>query len=80
LHLLNSNQIRNKLAKGPGISALMEQGRDCWERAELIYLAILSRRPTESELNLAGRLCEEMRGTRNLAWALVNSDEFLFRH
>lgn len=80
LHLLNSNHIRNKLFRGPGINDLIEQGRDSWDIAELVYLAILSRRPTEQELDIAGQLCDDPRGTRQLAWALINSDEFLFRH
>lgn len=80
LHLLNSNHIGNKLTRGPGINELIEQGRDSWDTAELVYLAILSRRPTESELNIAGQLCDDPSGTRQLAWALINSDEFLFQH
>lgn len=80
LHLLNSNHIRNKLRNGPGIRSLVEQGRDAWDTAERIYLAILSRRPTEQELNTAAALCDDLGGSRELAWALINSDEFLFKH
>ncbi|MCS7469654.1 DUF1553 domain-containing protein [Stieleria sp. ICT_E10.1] len=80
LHLLNSNHIRNKIERGPGIQSLVQQGRDSWDTAERIYLAILSRRPTENELNTAAALCDDPRGARELAWVLINSDEFLFRH
>ncbi|PAY16413.1 hypothetical protein CKO51_27070 [Rhodopirellula sp. SM50] len=80
LHLLNSNHIRNKIERGPGIQSLVRQGRDSWDTAERIYLAILSRRPTENELNTAAALCDDPRGARELAWVLINSDEFLFRH
>ncbi|WP_182866159.1 DUF1553 domain-containing protein [Rhodopirellula sp. JC639] len=80
LHLLNSNHIRNKIERGPGIRSLVSQGRDCWDTAERIYLAVLSRRPTENELTTAGALCDDPRGAQELAWILINSDEFLFRH
>lgn len=80
LHLLNSNHLRNKLKNGPGIKRLVEQAYDSWDTASLLYLTILSRRPTEAELQIAGQLCDYDSGTRELAWALINSDEFLFRH
>lgn len=80
LHLLNSNHIQDKLNRGPGIQELIQQGRDAWDITELLYLAILSRQPSESELNKAAPLCDDPHGARELAWALINSDEFLFRH
>ncbi len=80
LHLLNSNHIRNKLKHGPGIKDLLSQANNSGETADLLYLAILSRRPNESERHNAGQLCEYAGGTRDLIWALINSDEFLFRH
>lgn len=80
LHLLNSNHIRNKLYQGDGFRDLVSQGRDAWDTAERLYLAILSRRPTEQELNTAAALCDYPDGTKELAWALINSDEFLFKH
>jgi hypothetical protein len=80
LHMLNSNHIRNKLKQGPGIKELLSRGSNPTETAEIIYLAILSRRPTERELQNAIQMCGWSGGTRDLIWALINSDEFLFRH
>jgi hypothetical protein len=80
LHLLNSNHIRDKLERGPAIQDLLSQSKSSTETAELLYLTILSRRPTEHELHNAIQLCEYSGGTRDLIWALINSDEFLFRH
>lgn len=80
LHLLNSNHIRNKLKQGPGIEDLLSQASNSLETAEKLYLAILSRRPTEAEMHVAVPFCETPSGARDLAWALINSDEFLFRH
>jgi hypothetical protein len=80
LHLLNSNHIRNKLKRGPGFKRLVEETYDSWDTANVLYLTILSRRPTAAELQIGGQLCDYESGTRDLAWALINSDEFLFRH
>ena len=80
LHLLNSNHIRNKLRRGSGIKRIFDQSRDTWDTTNLLYLTILSRRPTESELTLGGQLCDYESGAQELAWALINSDEFIFRH
>jgi len=74
LHLLNSNHIRGKLQNGPGISELLR-----WNGTEKIYLAILSRRPTEEE-SLQVLINGSGGPSKELAWALINSDEFLFQH
>jgi hypothetical protein len=66
LHLLNSSHIRNKLRDGPELKKLIQAEN----ASENVYLAILSRRPDQSE---NGSL-------DSLAWTLVNSTEFLFRH
>lgn len=79
LHLLNSNHLRNKLRQGEGIRNLLEQASDRGA-AETLYLAILSRRPTDQELAAVSGLCDYPDGAREAAWALINSDEFLFRH
>jgi hypothetical protein len=65
LHLLNSSHIRNKLRDGPGLKTLLGGENP----TENVYLAILSRFPSEGEW-----------GSRELAWTLINSTEFLFRH
>jgi hypothetical protein len=80
LHLLNSNHLRNKLKQGDGIKDLVRGVRNTDAIAELLYLAILSRRPTENELDAVSGWCDSPEGVRDVAWALINSDEFLFRH
>ena len=48
-----------------------------------IYLAVLSRTPTEDELQIAETHFEETwadGGPRDLFWALINSPEFCYRH
>jgi hypothetical protein len=49
-----------------------------------LYLTILSRRPTLEELQIAATYAQSAGHRRtaglDLAWALVNSAEFLYRH
>lgn len=57
---------------------------DTGERVETLYLATLSRRPSEGELRrsqmyLAGS-GDEAAGLADLFWTLLNSPEFLFNH
>ncbi len=80
LHLLNSNHIGDKFKVGAGFKKLLLQASGRFETVDLLYLTILSRHATEGELTLGGQLCSSERGAQDLAWALINSDEFLFRH
>ena len=49
-----------------------------------LYLTILSRFPTPEELNSISEYMESSSSSRNavedIAWALINTEEFLFRH
>ncbi len=85
LHLLNSSHIQQKLERSPKLRAMLVARRKPPESIRLLYLTVLSRFPTEDEVQAAlqygkpaGRL------TRNdwldITWALINSQEFLFRH
>lgn len=80
LHLLNSNHIRNKLKRGTGLVEIDKRTVNTTQKAEQIYLTILSRYPSEEELLVANTWCADEEGTRELAWALMNSDAFLFQH
>ncbi|MDY0170981.1 MAG: DUF1553 domain-containing protein [Thermoguttaceae bacterium] len=84
LHLLNSSHIQNKLAAGPKMKAILESGKPLEQIVEELYLTILSRRPTEEELNAAkeyvGAAKSKREGHVDIAWALINTTEFLYRH
>ncbi|MCA9143732.1 MAG: DUF1553 domain-containing protein [Planctomycetales bacterium] len=80
LHLLNSNHLRNKLKTGPKMRELLQQATASSDPSEILYLAILSRRPTTDERYTVSGLCSSMSGAQDVVWALMNSDEFLFRH
>jgi hypothetical protein len=85
LHMLNSATIQSKLQSGPKLAAMLASGGTANEIAENLYLTILSRFPTDADVKAA----EEHAKTQaakgrdvwiDLAWALINSPEFLLRH
>jgi len=86
LHLLNSTHVEQKIARSPRLSQLVNATRG--DRTRLIgglYLAILSRYPTEDELRTAQTYIESSglalrEAVTDLSWALINTKEFLFRH
>lgn len=83
LHMLNSSHILNKLQKGPAMLALESSARNPEELVNSLYLTFLSRYPTAEERAVAlKRLAAGNRndGATDLAWAIVNSTEFLYRH
>jgi hypothetical protein len=94
LHLLNSSHIQRKLDQGPKLKAIWDSGRPPPEIVEELYLTILSRFPTPEEVKLveaygkpatASRSGQPATGKRredwvDVAWALINSPEFLYRH
>ncbi len=53
---------------------------DSQQLAENLYLAIFSRVPTNGERDDVGWQCDSKWGAENVVWALINSEEFLFRH
>lgn len=87
LHLINGDTIQKKLADPQGNLArwLAEfNGRDA-ELIERIYLAALSRRPSAEESNSVLKEAGSHAATRaavfqDLAWALLNSKEFVYVH
>jgi hypothetical protein len=85
LYLLNSAEVQRKLQQGPKMQALLQARGDLNEVVTNLYLTLLSRFPTEEELKIATTYAQSGGGNRrqagqDLAWALVNSAEFRFRH
>ena len=86
LYLLNSNDIKNKIERSPILRQQAEAAKG--NRIELIkniYLTILSRYPTQAESDTADKYFQKEGMTRkaaieDLAWALINTKEFLYRH
>jgi hypothetical protein len=85
LHMLNSSHIRRKIEGGPKLQPLIRWSREKSDEAiNELYLTILSRYPTEDELQIVKAYRQTGSGSRrvlrDLAWALINSPEFSFRH
>jgi hypothetical protein len=85
LHLLNSSHIQQKIERSQMIQYQSQSKRTPRQVASALYLGILSRYPAEEELEiLANKGPARNTYTReaavDLAWALVNSAEFLYRH
>jgi hypothetical protein len=88
LHLLNSSHIQRKLEQGPRLKAIFDSGRKPPQITEDLYLTILSRFPTPDEVKAVedyGKPAKPKAGKRredwvDIAWALINSPEFLYRH
>jgi len=85
LHLLNSSHVQRKLQRGAAIQRVIYSNRSPKEIARRLFLAIVSRFPTKSELKIVAEysrsgVVEDRDGLLDLAWALVNSAEFLHRH
>jgi hypothetical protein len=85
LHLLNSSHIQTKLQQSPRLQTLLDSKAAPRDVVSGLYLMILSRYPTDQELKVVaargdsgGRV--ERTTMVDVAWALVNSTEFLFRH
>jgi hypothetical protein len=85
LHLLNSSQVQRKIEQSKLVQSVAGAGQTPRSATTAIYLAILSRNPTEAELRTAEEYARTS-GTKgreaavDLAWALINSAEFLYRH
>jgi len=85
LHLLNSSHIQRKIEQGPGLRSLLQSKRKPAEVVSELYLTILSRFPTDDELKIVQAYSPQGAGRGreaavDLAWALINSPEFIYRH
>jgi hypothetical protein len=83
LHVLNSSHIRRKMETSPKLRTLLGSDPKRPENIVEIYLMILSRMPTEEELQIAETHVKETwaeGGPRDIFWALINSPEFCYRH
>ncbi|MBI3279018.1 MAG: DUF1553 domain-containing protein [Acidobacteria bacterium] len=71
-----------KAGGGTAIEQLLKETADDRDLVEKIYLATVSRRPSEAELGVALRTlgADRRRGAENLQWALINSPEFIFNY
>jgi len=84
LHMINSSHIQQKLQRSTELRSLIRWSRQPRQTVTELYLTILSRFPTNQEMSAA--LSYMNRGGigrdpgLDLAWALMNSAEFQYRH
>jgi|SRR5579859_1114034 len=85
LHLLNSTHIERKIEQSPKLQELVRRAKDPGAVVNSLYLTILSRYPTPEEMKFVQTYSESGNVNRrqaitDLAWALMNTSEFLYRH
>lgn len=85
LHLLNSSHVRNKLERGQKFWTMVKMSGDPKNVLNNVYLTILSRYPSPEELqtvmtHFQTGTVKGRDATVDVAWALLNSPEFLYRH
>ena len=85
LHMLNSSHIQRKIEQGPKLQSLIQSKRRPQQIVDELYLTILSRFPTDQERRTIAAYTQTGAGkprdtAMDLAWALINSAEFLYRH
>jgi len=86
LHLLNSQEVQDKLSRGNGrADVLAKDTRPDAEKIEELFMWVFSRRPSAEHLQIAMSHVERHATNKklayeNLLWALINTKEFLFNH
>ena len=85
LHLTNGEPINRKLTDKNGrIAKLVDAKLENEDAIAELYLATVSRPPTEQEIadcqQIIRRANNHREGLEDILWALLNSREFLFNH
>jgi len=84
LHLLNSDEVQNKLAAGNGRADLLAKDmRPDAEKVEELFLWAFGRKPTPTDsaaalAHIAKHPMNKKLAYENLLWALLNTKEFIF--
>ena len=83
--MLNSEQLESKLSSSPRFKRWMASSRSDRDMVDEIYLATVSRFPNETERSkaleyLTAKKSARATAVQDLAWAIVNSKEFVFNH
>ena len=87
LHLLNSNEIQNKLTDQKANAFKFSQNNELTheEKIEQLYLTAFSRKPTQGEIEIALTYIDRhrkdvKRAYEDVIWALIITKEFMFNH
>jgi len=83
LHLLNSDEVQNKLARANGrADQLAKDARADADKVRELFLWAFARQPSADQLDLAMRHVERHQKNKriayeNIIWALINTKEFI---
>jgi hypothetical protein len=85
MYFVNSEHLDGKIAASPRIKRLLDTKASDADVVSEIYLSALSRPPGPDERQtlesfLAAAQAARAQAVRDLVWAIVNSNEFLFNH
>jgi hypothetical protein len=85
LALVNSSELDRKIVGSRRLARLIEQGMTNAQIVDDLYLAALSRPPTEAEraaavAYVANDPKARLQGLQDVLWAVLNTQEFLFNH
>jgi hypothetical protein len=78
--------VQDKIERSTRLNGLVKAAKgDRQTLVNMIYLNIMSRYPTKAELATAQQYFQTKglnprQATNDLAWVLINSKEFLYRH
>lgn len=84
LHLLNSDEVQNKLTRGGGrADQLAQDKRPDAEKVTELFLWAFARKPTADDMKVAlDHLAKNAKNKKvayeNIIWALINTKEFIF--
>ena len=88
LHMINGGTINDAFTRSPVlVPRLMKEHDNAKDVVTAIYIRVLSRKPSEDELNKMLSYAPQATDQRSkqkyfsaVVWALVNSNEFVFNH
>jgi hypothetical protein len=84
LYLINSEHLEGKVSQGQRIKRLLAQGKSDDDIITELYLATLSRFPTQEErkktITYLANKPQRERALQDVLWALLNTKEFMFNH
>jgi mono/diheme cytochrome c family protein len=87
LHLLNGDTTQQRIRQGKLVENLQREKRTPQEIITTLYLTVLSRPPSDMEMEkLSAAVAEEKERAQikdvleDIFWALLNSKEFIFNH